>query len=184
MAEDCSMRRKESIIFLICITIRGAEDEIKDAFIRAFNEISKDKDETIKNILEMKSLMCITDDLVKEKEHLAGEMAVVAEMTHDAIAENARVAQDQTEYQKRYAGLVERYDGIKERYDEVIAAIKDKEAMVIRLDEFVKALKSQNGVLEEFNEDLWGSMIDHITVGREKELNVKFKDGIEITIRG
>ena len=167
-----------------CETPHVTEDEIKDAFIRAFNEISKDKDETIRNIHEMKSLMCMTDDLVKEKEHLAGEMAVVAEMTHDAIAENARVAQDQTEYKKRYAGLVERYDGIKERYDEVIAAIKDKEATVIRLDEFVKALKSQDGVLTEFNEELWGSMVDHITVGREKELAVRFKDGTEIVIQG
>lgn len=28
--------------------------------------------------------------------------------------------------------------------------------MFIRLDEFVKALKSQDGVLAEFNEELWG----------------------------
>ena len=85
---------------------------------------------------------------------------------------------------KRYAELVDRYDGIKERYDEVIAAIKDKEAMVIRLDEFIKALKSHDGVLTEFNEELWGSMLDHITVGKGKELIVRFKDGTEIVLQG
>ena len=85
---------------------------------------------------------------------------------------------------KRYAELVDRYDGIKERYDEVIAAIKDKEAMVIRLDEVIQALKSLDGVLTEFNVERWGSMLDHITVGKGKELIVRFKDGTEIVIQG
>ena len=49
-------------------------------------------------------------------------------MTQNIVAENARVAQDQDEYQKRYDGLVQRYDTAKARYDEVVAAISAKEA--------------------------------------------------------
>lgn len=60
------------------------------------------------------------------------ELAVLVEMTQNCIAENARIAQDQGEYQissepqdfpaceslmhsKRYNGLVERYEKAKAR---------------------------------------------------------------------
>jgi hypothetical protein len=41
------------------------------------------------------------------------EVAVLVEITQNCIAENARIAQDQGEYQKRYNGLVERYERAK-----------------------------------------------------------------------
>ena len=36
-------------------------------------------------------------------------------LTQNCIAENARITQDQVEYQKRYNGLVERYEKAKAR---------------------------------------------------------------------
>lgn len=45
-------------------------------------------------------------------------MNVVADMVQRCIDENARIAQDQTEYEKRYNALAERFDGIKARLDE------------------------------------------------------------------
>ena len=66
-------------------------------------------------------------------------------MTQNIVAENARVAQDQDEYQKRYDGLAWRYDAAKGRYDEVVAAISAKEAQSERLADFIKVLKAQDG---------------------------------------
>lgn len=40
-------------------------------------------------------------------------MSVLAEMIQNIIAENARIAQDQEEYQKRYDSMVKRYDTAK-----------------------------------------------------------------------
>ena len=42
--------------------------------------------------------------------------------------ENARIAQDQGEYQKRYNGLVDRYEKAKARFDEVTEAIAQRSA--------------------------------------------------------
>jgi len=49
-----------------------------------------------------------------------------------------------------------------------------------RLENFIRELKSQNGVLTEFDERLWSCMVDFVTVGRKKELTVTFRDGTEI----
>ena len=107
-------------------------------------------------------------------------MAVLVEMIQNIVAENARIAQDQDAYQKRYDGLVERYDTAKARYDEVIAAISAKEAQSERLADFIKVLKAQDGTISDFDGSLWGSMVEFITVGRNKEIMVTFRDGTEI----
>ena len=118
------------------------------------------------------------------------------EMTQNCIAENARIAQDQGEYQKRYNGLVARYDAAKARFDKVTEAISAKEAQAERLAMFERTLKDQtepvadDGALvlqhlvphmrseeEKFDERLWGSMVDEVTVGVDGGMTVVFRDG-------
>lgn len=41
-------------------------------------------------------------------------------------------------------------------------------------------LKTQDGTISEFDGSLWGSMVEFITVGRNKAITVTFKDGTEI----
>lgn len=106
----------------------------------------------------------------RKKRQLEEEMSVLVEMTQNIVEENASVAQDQEEYQKRYDSLVERYDTAKARYDDVVAAISAKEAQSERLVNFIKVLKSQDGTISEFDGSLWGSMVEFVTVGRDKEI--------------
>ncbi len=73
-----------------------------------------------------------------------------------------------------------RYDAAKARYDDVVAAISAKEAQSERLARFIKVLKEQDSAVTEFDETLWGSMVDCVTVGRDKKMTVTFKDGTEI----
>lgn len=47
-------------------------------------------------------------------------------MTQNIIAENARVAQNQDEYNKKYNSLVNRYNELKKEYDAVSTTIADK----------------------------------------------------------
>jgi len=58
-----------------------------------------------------------------------------------------------------------------------------KEAQSERLENFIRELKAQDGVLTEFDERLWSCMVDFVTVGRKKELTVTFRDGTEIEAR-
>ncbi len=70
-----------------------------------------------------------------------GEMQMLADMVQNCIDEKARIAQDQTEYQKRYDDLVIRYDAAKAKYDKVSNAIKEQRTKVELLDVFALALK-------------------------------------------
>jgi hypothetical protein len=42
------------------------------------------------------------------------------------------------------------------------------------LEQFKKQLLSQNGILEEFDSNLWGALVDYVTVKTDKRVVVTF----------
>lgn len=163
-----------------CQTPHVTEDEVKAAFVTAFNLLATEKKEIIANAETIRQILCRTDALEEEKRTLEDEMSIAAEMAQSIIAENARVALDQSEYQERYDNLVGRYNAAKARYDEVVDTIAAKAAQSERLLDYIRNLQAQDDVLTEFDERLWSSMVEFVTVGREKEIVVTFRDGTEI----
>ena len=153
------------------------EEEVKAAFLSVYNKLVFEKEEIVANAETIRETLCWTDALEEEKRSLENGMAVLAGMVQ-SIDENARIVQNQGEYNR----LVERYDTTKEQYDEVARAITEKEAQNERLAGFINILKAQDGIITEFDERLWSSMVDYITVGRNKEMVVIFRDGTEITV--
>ena len=95
--------------------------------------------------------------------------------------ENARVALDQAEYQKRYNGLTERFDRAKARLEAVIGEISDKQTRQATIEAFLDELKRLDGVTE-FQYALWYSLADFITVYGRNDARVTFKDGTEIKV--
>ncbi|MBQ9615185.1 MAG: recombinase family protein, partial [Selenomonadaceae bacterium] len=98
------------------------EEEIKAAFVTAFNRLVTEWEEIIANARLVRQTLCDTTALAEEKAKLQQELAVLVEMTEKAVRENARIAQDQEEYQRHYNSLVERYDAAKARFDKVTEA--------------------------------------------------------------
>ena len=96
------------------------------------------------------------------------------------IRENARIAQNQEEYQRHYEGLVARYDAAKVRLDEVTEVISAKETQSERLAGFIKTLKTQTNPVADFDERLWASMVEYVSVG--KGMTVVFRDGTAVRV--
>ena len=164
-----------------CQTPHVTEEEIKAMFIKAYNELISERKEIIANAEIIRKTLCTTDTMLAEKQQLEDEILVLVEMTQNLVAENARVAQDQEEYQKRYDSLVLRYETAKKNYDELAAKIEQKEARGERIQRFIKILREQDGIITEFDDALWGSMVEFVTIGKECR-SVTFKDGTEIQV--
>ena len=165
-----------------CRTPHVTEEEIKDAFVKAFNRLVTEREEIAANARLVCQTLCDTTELEQEKATLGQELAVLVEMTQNCIAENARIAQDQGEYQKRYNGLVERYETVKARFDEVTEAIAERSAKGERLAGFIRKLEAQKEPVAEFDSQLWASMVERVTVGVDKGLTVVFRDGTEVRV--
>ena len=128
------------------------------------------KKEIIANAELMRRTFCATEALQEEKFRLASEISVLSGMMQKLVEANARVAQNQEEYTKQYNVLVRQYDDAKAQFNEVVDTITAKGKQKARLGAFI----------DEFTPELWGSMVDFITVGRKKEIKVTFRDGTEI----
>ena len=94
------------------------EDTIKQLFIKALNILGKERNIIIDGFEEIKDNVFSTEELESDAEILTGEVNAVAELIQKCIDENARVAQDQTEYNKRYDALVRRFDTARAKLEE------------------------------------------------------------------
>ena len=83
-------------------------------------------------------------------------------------------------YALLYNALVERYDRLKAQYDEVSTAISDNEARYEQMGRFITVLKDQEGVITEFDDALWSSLVEKIVVKSKEDVTVVFKDGTEM----
>ena len=162
-----------------CGTPHLTEDEIKAAFVRALNSLLSERDEIEENISEICGILCDNSGLETERGRLEQELAVIVEMTQNAVAENARVAQDQKEYRKRYDGLVRRYEDLKAQHEKVTEQIAERLSKRKRLTAFADIIREQD-VIAEFDEALWASLVDFMTVKDKDDVRVTFKDGTEI----
>lgn len=163
-----------------CETPHVTEEEIIAAFIKAMNTVITERDEIIANIQLIRQTVCGTADLEEEQDKLRSEMEIVVELTQGCVAENARTAQNQEDYQKRYDSLVERYEKVKSRYDAIVEAIEEKQDHYEKPGIFIDTLEKHGEPITEFDAGMWGSMVEYITVDKDKNMTVTFKDGSEV----
>ena len=163
-----------------CSTPHFTDDEIKAYFMSAVNKLLPEKERIIKAFNTIKSTVFDTSNLAAEKTALEQEMVVVSEMMQQSIYENAHVALDQTEYQKRYDSLTERFGKAKARFEEVTTAISDKATRQATIEDFLKELQVLNGMVTKFDPMLWVSLVDFVTVYSKDDVQVTFKDGTEV----
>lgn len=164
-----------------CKTPYLTEEDIKAIFVKAINKLVGNKDEIISNIQMIREQLCDTANLESEQERLNQDLIALTDMTENCIAKNARVSQDQMEYQEHYNSLVNQYDRAKEQYEVVAAKIKDSRSRNEQLGVFIDNLKGQN-LIGEFDKRLWCSLLDSITVYGKDDVQVTFKDGTAIKV--
>lgn len=166
-----------------CTTPHLDEETIKGLFIKALNIFCTEREEIVAAFEMIKDTAFRTDELDAEQRRLQEEMNVVADMVQRCIDENARIAQDQAEYEKRYNALADRFDGIRARLDEVGRSIVEKQAQKETMRSFVEAVKNLPETVDYFDEEAWQALIDYVTVFGRDDVKFTFKNGTEIKIR-
>lgn len=84
------------------------------------------KEEVIGNYSEMKDMLFGVGELEVVQGNLENEINEAVILVEDCINENARMALDRQEYEKRYIGLVERFDKTNGRLEEIKEQITER----------------------------------------------------------
>ena len=165
----------------ICKTPHVTEDSVKERFLKVYNGLIENKQPYIDACKAAIETLTDTTELDNEIEKLLQEMDVVAGLIKKSISENASTAQDQTEYNNRYNAYADRYEQAKSKYDELTAARDERIAKRNTIKRFLTELKKRNEILTEFDNCLWLTVIDRVTVQRDGSLIFRFYNGTEIS---
>ena len=110
-------------------------------------------------------------------------MEVVAELTKRCIEENSTTAQDQAAYLERYNGLAERYETAKAKLEKLQAVKAKREAKAEDIGGFMFELAEYGDPITEFDDRLWLTVIDIVTVHRQ-DASRRFFDGALLPMAG
>ena len=113
-----------------------------------------------------------------EIESLLEEIDVIAERTKRCIAENSQTAQNQEEYAARYNGFVERYEKAKAQLEQLRTTKAAREAQAESIGAFMFEVRELDNITE-FDEKLWLTVIDTVTVHADGQMTFKFQGGTE-----
>ena len=157
-----------------CSTPKLEEEQIKELFVKAVNLLIADAKEIVRNYEEVRPLIFDTDCFDAEIAELQEDMTVTAELIQKCVDENAQTAINQDKYKKKYDALVKRFEKAKQRLQEINDTKRDREARRLQTDHFMRELQKQEGVITEFDEKLWYTLVDRITVYADTDIRFTF----------
>mgnify|MGYP000904300780 CR=1 FL=1 len=138
-------------------------------------------------IAELRSLIdsvCQTGELMEERDKVEQELGGLTEHLETLIRENARVAQDQTAYMKQENEIRALYVEKQEDMEKLDEQIAERESKRNILEGMIHVICGIDGEQVEFDEVLWGGLLDHIVVKEDGQVVVVFKGGIEVGVDG
>ena len=165
-----------------CKTPNLTADEIRNAFIKAYNIVMADRTTVLEDCKIMIDTVCNSTKLNEEIDALTAELKVVSELVSECVNENAQKKQSQDAYTKKYNSLVRRYERAEKHLNKATAEREDKVNKEHELRLFFETLKNKPQLIDTWDENLWITLVEKIEVSHDKMCTVFFKNGISVKV--
>ena len=150
---------------------------MKDRFTVAVNQLLSGRDAAIAAYEQGMALTLDTTELEAQQQELLDEMEMLNSTIQQMIRQNAAVAQDQADYNRRFDSLSQKFKDAEAKKDAVAQQISDIFDRRGTMEDFLNILKKQDGELTEFSEKLWCGLLDYATAYADGRLLFTFKNG-------
>ena len=165
-----------------CTTPHLTEDEIKAAYVKLANQLYADREFYITELTAILEKLGDATELEKEKRLLDQQLGIDAKAVNDLIAQNARVAQNQAEYQERYDALVKRYEETDAKRTEAMGKIDRLAIRRRKIERFIQSLEEQPDAITEFDASGWAALVSTMTVNSKSDITFQLTSGMEARI--
>lgn len=166
-----------------CSTPNLDEPAIKAAFVEAFNQMLGSKEQYITRFEEMLPLLADTSKLEGQLAEAQNKHGRIMNSLRLYMEENTRQIQDQTEYNRRFSELDAECKKAEEEIEAVQKEILTQSGRKEQIRRCLDELRECGDILEEFDMNLWNSMVESVTVYTEGKLVFLFRDGTEIPVQ-
>lgn len=165
----------------LCNTPTVDSEKIKNGFIAAVNQIAEIREQIIDDCKTIIAFLCDTKSIDSKLVEIKQEIDVITELTDRFIQESSVTAINQTEFNEKYNGLVRRYETEKAKANKLTEEREHQKRKAENISVFM--LKFQKtGIIQEFNIDLWLSLIDVVTIHHNGKMVYKFLSGHTVEV--
>lgn len=165
-----------------CATPNIHEDQIKSAFIAAFNIYIKNKAQYVRRatrrIASLTDTTSIEEVIANKEKEYQRKYADLKKL----IDANALRIQDQAEYTAKFTELEEKCRRLEIEIRELSQKKASLSAQHEQITLFLKQIEKEGGVVSRFDEDIWRSTVDNVIITHTNILSFTFKDGTKISI--
>ena len=163
-----------------CTCPHLSEDELKERFVKAVNQLIGDKDRILRSFEEIKNEIFDISAQVAATEQMKQERIDIVNLMEKLTRDNALIAMDQETYKIQFEGLSERYHSVNKQLAALEETTRDRQYRKNKTELFLKTLKKQDGLVSELSSDLWYALADHVVVYSKKDVRFTFRNGVEI----
>ena len=166
----------------VCSTPHVCEDILKEKFIRAANILLSRAESVVKDCDTLVSTLRDFHTLDSEIERLDRETETLSEANRAFLEQNASTEQDQDAYLEKYGRLTAEFDSLTAQRDLLQSTKQQRIAQAEEISRLKTELLRQHGPLMEFDDMLWITCLDHVTVFPDGSLAFQFKIGESILV--
>ena len=171
---QCNQKYKNEVR---CTTPYLDEASVKERFTVAVNQLLAGRDAAIAAYEQGMAQTLDTTELEAQQQELLSEMEVLNGMIQQMIRQNAAVAQDQADYNRRFVSLSQKFKDAEAKKDAVAQQISNILDRRGTMEDFLRILKQQDGEVTAFSEKLWCGLLDYATAYADGRLTFTFKNG-------
>ena len=157
---QCNQKYKNEVR---CTTPYLDEASVKDRFTVAVNQLLAGRDAAIAAYEQGMARTLDTTELEAQQQELLDEMEMLNSTIQQMIRQNAAVAQDQADYNRRFDSLSQKFKEAEAKKDAVTQQISDILDRRGTMEDFLRILKNQDGEVTSFSEKLWCGLLDSAT---------------------
>ena len=159
-----------------CTTPHVTDEQIQEAFLKAVAELLEHAGAD--KLLDQAVLAELdTTDLHIQADQLLAQVNAANDALNKLIAHNARVAQDQNDYQKRYDKLSAEHSSLIGEYQQLLDQISDLEKRQAAYQHYKNEIATLTPAALEFTPYLWHTLTDHAEVNVDGTITFTFRDG-------
>ena len=93
-----------------------------------------------------------------------------------AIRPYLRSAMNQEQFWKRYNTLEEQCNCLSDRLAKLQSSVKERKQRADVISGFMFEIKERDGIIDEFDEELWTALLESVTITRDGKWQFKFKN--------
>ena len=163
-----------------CQTPNLDEDDIKNRFVEAFNEVLSCKEMVLADLQVVVAMLTDYTELDNQIASLTAEIEVVTELTRRCVIENSQTAINQGSYQAKYAELEHRFEAAKEKMAVLQKQREDRLQRAEVIAVVMYHLAEREYGQSEFDDRLWLASVEKAVVNADGSIAFCFYGGVEI----